>query len=413
MHVFPGGGEHMNAAGTVQQPGASTQNLPEADFSLVLGGPLYQMFRKAYLAGPALELIRRRMVVISMLAWLPLAVFATIEHHLYGAPQLPFIRDIELHVRFLVALPVLVLAEIVVHQRIRAVVAMFLERRIVRPEDTSRFYAILESATRIRNSVPLEIGLIVFTFTFGHWIWQNGVSSNTSTWYAMSGDGGLQWTVAGRWYVYASIPIFQFILLRWYLRLLIWYRLLWQVSRLNLHLLPTHPDRAGGLGFLGKSTYAFGPCLFAPGAVLAGLIASRVLYGGQTLLSFKMTIVGLVGFFVLVILGPLLIFTPQLAQAKRAGSREYGTLATMYAEKFDRKWVRGDAGDEEILGTGDIQSLADLGNSYGFVRDMRIVPFALDDVTRLAVATAAPMVPLLLTIMPLDELVTRLLKILF
>ena len=111
--------------------------------------------------------------------------------------------------------------------------------------------------------------------------------------------------------------------MRWYLRLFIRFRFLWRICRLNLHLVPTHPDRAAGLAFLGKSAYAFGPILFAQGAMLAGLIASRVLYRGEHLISFKLQIAGFIAFFVLVILGPLLMFTPGLAQAKRKG------LATM------------------------------------------------------------------------------------
>jgi hypothetical protein len=210
-----------------------------------------------------------------------------------------------------------------------------------------------------------------------------------------------------------SIPIVQFILLRWYFRLFVWFRFLWQVSRTDLHLIPTHPDRCAGLSFLGKSLYSFGPILFAQGAMLAGLVASRVLYRGESVLSFKLQIGGFVVFFVLVILGPLLMFTPQLANARRKGLADYGLLAQRYVESFEQKWVVRDHTSEELLGVADIQSLADLGNSYALVRDMRPVPFGLDDITRLAAATAAPLVPLLLTIFPAEELLLRIIKILF
>jgi hypothetical protein len=111
--------------------------------------------------------------------------------------------------------------------------------------------------------------------------------------------------------VFVSIPIVQFILLRWYVRLFIWFRFLWHVSRSNLRLIPTHPDRSAGLGFLGKSAYAFGPILFAQGAKLAGLVATRVLYKGESLLSFKLQVGGFIVFFVLAILGPLLMLLPK------------------------------------------------------------------------------------------------------
>ena len=148
--------------------------------------------------------------------------------------------------------------------------------------------------------------------------------------------------------------------------------------------------------------------------MLAGLIASHVLYGGQSLLSFKMEAGGLIGIFLLLILGPLTMFTPQMAAAKRQGLAEYGLLANRYVEGFQQKWVVGNAAEgDELLGTGDIQSLADLGTSYDAVKDMRPVPFGLEDIARLAAATALPLLPLGLTVFSLDELLARLVKILF
>jgi hypothetical protein len=138
------------------------------------------------------------------------------------------------------------------------------------------------------------------------------------------------------------------------------------------------------------------------------------LYRGESLLSFKLQIVGFVFFFVVVILGPLLMFTPQMAKARRNGLADYGLLSQRYVESFERKWVVCDPSkSEELLGAADIQSLADLGNSFALVRDMRPVPFGLDDITRLAAATAAPLVPLLLIIFPADELLLRIIKLLF
>jgi hypothetical protein len=122
---------------------------------------------------------------------------------------------------------------------------------------------------------------------------------------------------------------------------------------------------------------------------------------------------GLIGAMVLVVLGPLVMFTPQLDRARRQGSAEYGLLANRYVFGFEEKWIRGGAPDPgELLGTGDIQSLADLGNSYAIVREMRIVPFGLKDIAQLAAATAAPLLPLTLTMFSLEEALTRLAKIL-
>lgn len=383
------------------------------DFSLVLGGPIFQLFRKTHLEGDHLELLRRRVIIITLFAWLPLLLLSLFTSPAGGGGRLSFLQDIEVHARFLVALPVLIGGELLVHLRIRPVVRRFVERRIVRPQDLPRFDSAIASAVRLRNSIAVELGLLLLVYTFGLWLWNSRVGLNTATWYANSA-GRWSLTPAGYWYVFVSIPIVQFILLRWYLRLFIWFRFLWQVSRMGLHLIPTHPDRCAGLAFLGKSSYSFGPILFAQGAMLAGLLASRVLYRGESLLSFKLQIAGFIAFFVLAILAPLLMFTPKMAQARRKGLADYGLLAQRYVEGFEKKWVQVElSAPEELLGAADIQSLADLGNSYGLVREMRPVPFGLDDVSRLAAATAAPLVPLMLTIFSPEELLMRIIKVLF
>ena len=383
------------------------------DFSLVLGGPLYQFLRRSRLEGDHLELLKRRVLVITLVAWLPLLLLASIGSSAEIVGRLSFLHDVEVHVRFLLALPILIVAELVVHLRLRPVVRRFVERRIVSPQDLPRFDSAIESAIRLRNSIPLECVLLLLVYTLGLWVWNTRIALDTPTWYAMPGR---RWhlTPAGFWYVFVSIPILQFILLRWYLRLCIWFRFLWQVSRIDLHLVPTHPDRCAGLAFLGKSAYAFGPILFAQGVMLAGVVASRVLYHGEQLVSFKLQAGGFVVFFLFAILGPLLMFTPQMARAKRKGLADYGLLAQRYVDSFEQKWIADNPGpSDELLGTGDIQSLADLGNSYAMVRDMRAVPFGLEDITRLAAATAAPLVPLLLTIFSPEELILRIIKIVF
>jgi len=384
-----------------------------SDFSLVLGGPLYQLLRKAHLEGDHLELLYRRLFIITSIAWLPLFLLATVGPFAGSVGRLAFLRDVEVQARFLVALPVLIAAELIVHSRLSPLVHRFVERRIVLPRDFPSFQSAIDSAMRLRNSIAAEVVLLACVYIFGLWLWHARVAIGTATWYARAG-GRWSLTPAGIWYVFVSIPIVQFILLRWYMRFFIWFRFLWRVSRINLNVIPSHPDRCAGLGFLGKSSYAFGPILFAQGTMLAGVVASRVLYRGESLLSFKLQIGGFVAFFVVAILGPLVMFTPRMAAARRKGLADYGLLAQRYVEGFQQKWVDAEpAPSEELLGTGDIQSLADLGNSYGLVRDMRTVPFGLDDITRLAAVTAVPFLPLLLTIWSPEELIMRLVKVIF
>jgi hypothetical protein len=128
--------------------------------------------------------------------------------------------------------------------------------------------------------------------------------------------------------------------------------------------------------------------------------------------------VGFVAFFVAVVVSPLTVFSLQLIRAKRQGLGDYGRLAARYARGFEEKWMHGGAlkkGEQEeaLLGSADIQSLADLEAAYAVVREMRFVPFGWKDVTTLAIATAVPLAPLLLTIFSPHELAAQVIKVLF
>jgi hypothetical protein len=387
-----------------------------SDFSLVLGGPLFQLLRRAHLANDALMLVRQRVIVITLIAWLPLLVLSAFEGRLAGGgAAVPFLFDFEVHVRYLVALPLLIIAELVVHRRMRPLVQQFLERNLIPASAMARFEATIASAYRLRNSALAELLLIAFVYGVGVLvIWRQYVALDTETWYSTPSADGSKLLPAGIWYGYVSLPIFQFLVARWYFRLFIWARFLWQVSRIRLSLVPTHPDRVGGLGFLANTSYAFALIGVALGALLAGQLASRIFFLEIPLTQFKAEIATLVVFLLCTFLGPLLVFSGQLAQAKRKGLREYGTLAERYVREFDAKWLRGGAtADEPLVGSADIQSLADLGNSYEVVRSMRIAPVTRDAILRLAAAALVPIVPLLLTMMPLEELVKMLFGILF
>jgi len=151
----------------------------------------------------------------------------------------------------------------------------------------------------------------------------------------------------------------------------------------------------------------------AHGALLAATLANRILYLGTPLPQYVIEIAVVVVFMLCLALGPLLVFTGQLARTKRVGLREYGTLAQRYVRDFDAKWLRGGApSDEPFVGSGDIQSLADLSNSVEVVRTMRLTPFSKEAALQLALATLAPLTPLLLSMMPLEELLKRLFGIL-
>jgi len=385
------------------------------DFSLVIGGPIFQLLRQSHLSGDTLQLLKQRILVISLFCWLPLLALSSLEGKLLGGIAVPFLLDFEAHVRFLVVIPLLIGAELVVHRRMRFLAKQFLERQLIPESSMARFEAAIESVFRLRNSVLAEALLFIFVYVVGILIiWRHYTALDIPTWYATPSIDGSKLSIAGMWFGYISLPVFQFLLCRWYFRLFIWIRFLWQVSRIELSLVPTHPDRVGGLGFLSVTVYAFVPLLVAHGALLSGYLAGRIYYLGAKLPDFMLLIVAFVIFLMCWVLGPLLVFAPQLAQAKRVGLRDYGILAERYVREFDAKWLRDGAhARKQLVGSADIQSLADLSNSFEIVRTMRTVPFTKETIVQLAVAAVVPVAPLLLTMMSLEEVLKKMLGILF
>jgi hypothetical protein len=381
-----------------------------------VGGPLFQALRRARLAGDGLQLVRRRIVVIATLAWVPLLVLSAADGKAWGdAVAVPFLRDIDAHARFLIALPLLIIAEIVVHRRTRPIVTQFVTLGLVRDGTRKNFEAAIESATRLRNSVLAEVTLIAIVYVVGILVvWRYYIALGAATWYAAPTGDGRQIHLAGWWYFLFSLPIFQFLLLRWYFRLFIWARFLWQVSRIDLTYAPMHPDRIGGLGFMSRLGYAFAPLLIAQGTLLAGMLANRIFYDGARLTDFKIEIFVFVAIMVAVVIAPLFVFVEPLSRARRAGLRDYSHLAKRHIDEFEAKWLHGGADAGELLvGNPDVSSLTDMSSSFDVVREMRLVPITRDLVIQLVVVTLLPLAPLLLTMISVEELLGQFVRIVF
>jgi hypothetical protein len=378
-------------------------------FVLTEGGPGAAVLRRLRLAPFGARAGRTALVLVAV-TWVPLLLMSAVEGLALGKVQVPFLYDIAANVRFLVAVPMLVLAEIPIGMRLRQATAHFVTAGLVRQEEQTRFSEIILATLRFRDSRVAELVVLGASYVSGYALMAMPMQGG-STWHTRDPSGHV--AAVGYWYMFVSLPIFLFLLLRWMFRMLVWARFLRKVSALDLELTPTHPDGAGGLGFLGKATIPFGGLLFAVSAVTSSAIAGHVLFEHLPLERFQITYAALVVLGLAVFTGPLLVFVPTLAQLKRKGLLEYGTLASRYTQRFDRKWVRGvDVPDDTLLGTGDIQSLADLGNSYEFVKRMGAVPIEVKDLVRIAAGAVVPAVPLAALVMPLSEIVKDVLRLL-
>ncbi len=386
--------------------------LPE--FSLVRGGLFYRFCLWSGLSGTELERVPRRILVIVAIAWLPLLLLSLIDSTaVMGKTEIPFFVDAAVQARFLVGLPFLLYGEMFAHRRMQSRVQNFLRRNIIIGDEIPKFRAAIEGVHRVRDSIWVELIIAILVYSVGGWIWRSQMVVSAPSWFATPDGSNLNLTRPGWWFAFVSVPIFQFILARWYARFLIWFWFLWRVSRLRLELIPTHPDRAGGIGFLTRAMYSFGFVLFTQGVMLSGLIANFVLHNDRTLIEFEFQVAGYIIFFVALALVPLAVFVPPMVSAKRSGLSKYGLLATRYTRDFGEKWVDGNNPDREpLIGTPDIQSLADLGNSFQMLQKMRLAPFGVQAVFWLAAVTATPLLPLGLFIQSPGEIAAQLLRVL-
>jgi hypothetical protein len=385
------------------------------DFSLVKGGPFYGFLIRLRLLKPDSHAVHRMAIFLALLAWLPLLLLSAFQGLALGGPfRIPFLFDFPVSVRFLLVIPLLVVAESVVDSRVGLVVRYLTQSGLVHEKDYPRYHSAVCQVSRMCNSRVAE-GVIVGLVILGAVFWRLEFSGVSSTWQFLVSPLGTMRTPAGWWYVFVSIPIFRFLLYRWLWRYFLWCWFLWRISRLDLQLIPTHPDLAAGLGCLGLAQTKFGIIIFALSSLLSAHMGEEILFGGALLAGYRTTILVYIFLILVIFLGPLLFLSPRLFEVKKRGLMDYGALANQYTRSFDRKWIRKEAAEgDALLGSNDIQSLVGLRDSFEIIRRMRAFPFDLmTTVIPLVACAAIPFAPLILTVFPFEEIIKKILKIWF
>ena len=382
-----------------------------AEPSAIDGGPLFRLLLRLGLVVPKPSRVVLRALLTVSITWLPLLVFSLFERGDSG--QLAahsLLRDVGTLARFLVTLPLLIFAEVPVDSRLRSVVRQFHASRLVPEAAEAGWNAALAKLTRRVAAWWIEVAALVIVVLIA---WRNVVPGSLDVvGWGLDSASARGLTPAGWWFTVVSRPVFQFVVLRWLWRLIVWALFLRDTSRLELRLISTHPDCVAGLGFVGLGQGAFATVAFALASGAAGLLANRVLYGHETLAAIRGTMIGFVVLLLLFILAPLIAFTPRLARLRWQGQFRHGALAARYASDFDTKWA-GDSppASEPLLGTADIQSLADIQNSFEPVAKLRTLPIDFTTLRVLALAAAVPFLPVLCLEIPLKDLVKKVLAL--
>ncbi len=380
----------------------------ESELEFELGGPVYRLMQWIGLIQGAGPSIGRRVAGFLLITWVPLLIFSLIEGRALGpTPRESLLLDFATYARFFLAMPLIFMAEVVVGPRLRMAGLHFVQGDFVRPEELPAIEAAVVRASQRREALLPEIIMLGIAL-LGAWgltleTWAGG--NITATWRFTMQQGEIGLSLAGIWYQFVAVPILQFFMYRWLWRLVIWTLFLRELSRLNLNLVATHPDRAGGLGFLGGAHLSLAIFAFAFSCVLSAHVAFQVYFEAVPIETFKTLFIVYLVLMELICLGPLLIFVPLLARARRQGLRQYSILADSYNRAFEQKWVTGQAPpDEPLLGSADIQSLADLGNSFGVIREMKLFPFSQQQILQIAVIASLPGLPLIFLVIPVGEL---------
>ena len=375
-------------------------------FSLTRGGPFHRLLvRLGHGEEGERDRVIHRAVFGTAVTWLPLLALSLAQGVAFGDKvELTLLGDFSVNLRFLVALPILILAESRIDRRWNQLVREFLRSRLVGASELPAFEAVIERVTRLRDRVLPEAVLAIVAWLPSIFVDKIELLS-ASSWHNL-GAGGSEVSLAGWWFVLVGAPIVRFLLVRWLWRMLLWTLFLWRVSRLELHLVATHTDMAAGLGFLSEGQKTFAPIVFAGGTVIAGQVGNAIAYEGAALSSVRPHMIAYAVMALVALVVPLLAVTPTLMEVKQRALFDFGALVTHHAQAFEAKWVRGEhAPDETILGNPDASSLADLGGSFTVVRGMRLVPIDRPTLISLALAAALPMLPIVLTATPANELI--------
>ncbi len=385
------------------------ETTPVPDFEALFalgGGRVGRGLERLQLARGARLRADRVAVLLAAVTWLPLLVLAAVEGVAWGdAVHVPFVKDFLPYGQFLIAVPVLVLGHVTVGRYLIRAVAELRTSEVLDAKDTPVLDAVLARTLQRWRGASVDVGILILTCAATAVSLLGAREWLTGGW-QVAGDG---MTLAGWWYLLISLPVMRFLALRWLWRLLLWAWILWRVSRLELHPRPAHPDRAGGLAFLGGTQAAFGVFVFAFGVQLACLIADAVYFRGADLADFRGQVVAFVVIVVVVLMLPLLVFAPKLLRAREEYILFLSSSAHRGAGDLTRK-LRATQGGE--LPSNAVSGLSDFGVLYENARLMRPVPMEIQHVLGLMLAAVLPFLPLIFLVMPAREVLRTLARLL-
>jgi hypothetical protein len=390
---------------------AREETTEEFFLSIVRGDVLFRLQRRIGLI-PADGLgLARRAIFWSLFAWLPVAAWAWLE----GRAMPPFADEpllghFGVQARCLIAIPLLILAEGPAHAMTRRILPHFVRSGLVSDSQIPAFREALAGAARVRDATLPWVALIGAVLALNV-VAEYTHRSHEVTWGVEQSAGTPSLGFGALWFLYVARPIHLALLVAWFWRIVLVGSLLRRIARIELALVPTHPDRAAGLGFLEEVPKIFAPVVFAISAVLASRWGHDVVYHGVHVKDLRLQMGAFVILATLLFLSPVLAFVPLLAKTKRQALLDYAALVGRHGRLVRDRWIGGQAvGDDALLDAPEIGPVADTGPIYDAVASMHVLLIGKAAVLPLLLAAALPLVPVLAIEIPITTILGALAK---
>jgi hypothetical protein len=379
-----------------------TPVLETKEFSL-LGGPLHQL-------GVRLGLVHggRNTVALGLaLGWVPWLILVLLALGEGGAAKIFSLPVVAVHARLLLAVPLLFVAETALDVKFREFLTLLARSGVAGQRALPELRDAAARLQRWKNSWLPDAASLVAAAALSL-LWARIRLSGQAPHEASQELAAVP--LAAAWYWFVCLPLFRFLIVRWAWRLAFWWVLLWRLSRMDLELAPAHPDGVGGLGYLEIVHTRFAALALAISIVVSATFAEDIASGRSGLNAVYPALLVTIIIDFLLFVAPACVFAFKLRACQEKGLRDYTELASRYVGAFERKWIRNEGTQEPLLGTPDLQSLADLTNSVTVVRKMRLAPVSARLLAVIGAAALAPMLPLLLFDYPLTKLLQMLLR---
>lgn len=371
------------------------------NFSL-LGGPLHRLGARWHLVRGDTNTLPLGLA-LGWILWLVLVFLALAQ----GATKVFSLSVVAVHARLLLALPLLFVAETALDAKFREFVVLLVRSGVAGDRALPELKMAAGRLLNWKNSwVPDATSLAAAVALTLLWARMRltGQSPHESS------QALAAMPLAAAWYWFVCLPLFRFLMIRWAWRLAFWWVFLLRLAKVGLELQPDHPDRAGGLGYLEIVHTRFATLALAISIIVSATFAEDIASGKTSLNAIYPALLVTLFIDIVLFVSPLCVFAFKLRACQEKGLRDYTALSSRYVRVFDQKWIRGEGPQEPMLGTPDLQSLADLSNSVTVVRNMRLAPISMRLFVIIGVAALTPMALLLLFDYPLTQLAQILLR---